>query len=143
MKMILKFFTAIVPIVAILLLVDHADAQRGGRAPDVWKFLAEKYDKNDDDELSKTEYGRSEETFDRLDTNKDGVLSAVDWASSGRSARRGGRRGKQHGGGKAAPKVGDKAPDFTLTHVLDKTKKAKLSSFSGSKPVALIFGSCT
>ena len=142
MKMLQKLVTAIIPIVAVLLLASQADAQRRGRAPDVWKFLSEKYDKNDDGKLSKSEYGRSEETFDRLDTNKDGNLSSADWASGGKSARRG-QRGNQRGGSKAAPKIGDKAPDFTLTHVLDKTKKAKISSFSGSKPVALIFGSCT
>ena len=38
-------------------------------------------------------------------------------------------------------KVGDSAPDFTVTDV-DGKKTVKLSSLKG-KPVVLIFGSCT
>ena len=42
----------------------------------------------------------------------------------------------------AAPKVGDKAPDFTL---VDSTgqKRVTLSDFRGKRPVALVFGSFT
>jgi hypothetical protein len=38
--------------------------------------------------------------------------------------------------------VGDAAPDFTLS-TLDKSGVARLSSFRGSKPVVLVFGSYT
>jgi hypothetical protein len=38
--------------------------------------------------------------------------------------------------------VGDAAPDFTLS-TLDKSGTARLSSFRGSKPVVLVFGSYT
>lgn len=38
--------------------------------------------------------------------------------------------------------VGDTAPDFRL-RTLDKTAEVTLSSFRGSKPVVLIFGSYT
>jgi hypothetical protein len=38
--------------------------------------------------------------------------------------------------------VGDAAPDFTLS-TLDKSSVVRLSSFRGSKPVALVFGSYT
>ena len=38
--------------------------------------------------------------------------------------------------------VGQQAPDFTLTTV-DLTKKVTLSSFKGSQPVVLVFGSYT
>jgi hypothetical protein len=38
--------------------------------------------------------------------------------------------------------VGDAAPDFTLS-TLDKSGTARLSSFRGSQPVVLIFGSYT
>jgi len=38
--------------------------------------------------------------------------------------------------------VGDPAPDFHL-RTLDKTSEVSLSSFRGSKPVVLIFGSYT
>ena len=39
-------------------------------------------------------------------------------------------------------KVGDSAPDFRLS-TLDKTAHVSLSSFHGSKPVVLVFGSYT
>ena len=39
-------------------------------------------------------------------------------------------------------RVGDSAPDFHL-RTLDKTAEVSLSSFRGSKPVVLIFGSYT
>jgi AhpC/TSA family len=39
-------------------------------------------------------------------------------------------------------KIGDPAPDFHL-RTLDKTSEVSLSSFRGSKPVVLIFGSYT
>ena len=38
--------------------------------------------------------------------------------------------------------IGDTAPDFHL-RTLDKTSEVSLSSFRGSKPVVLIFGSYT
>jgi peroxiredoxin len=41
-----------------------------------------------------------------------------------------------------APKVGDLAPDFTLTDVSGNTS-VTLSDFCGKKPVALVFGSYT
>ncbi len=41
-----------------------------------------------------------------------------------------------------APAIGAEAPDFTLPR-LDSTEQVRLSSFRGSKPVALIFGSYT
>ena len=41
-----------------------------------------------------------------------------------------------------APKVGDVAPDFEL-HDVNGNNPVRLSSFIGSKPVALIFGSYT
>ena len=137
----------IVPIVAVcgLWLANQADAQRpqrrggGGRSADVFKFLAEKYDADKDGEITSDEYDRSEENFTRFDTNKDGVLTAADW-SGGRTGRP--KRGKPRGSSDA-PSVGEQAPDFTLTEILDETKEVKLSTFSGDKPVALIFGSCT
>jgi peroxiredoxin len=41
-----------------------------------------------------------------------------------------------------APKVGDLAPDFTLTDASG-TQTVTLSDFRGKKPVALVFGSFT
>ena len=136
----------IVPLFAVcgLWLTSQADAQRpqrrggGGRSADVFKFLAEKYDADKDGKITAEEYDRSEENFTRFDTNKDGVLTAADWSSRTGRTRRGQPRGRSE-----APSVGEQAPDFKLTEILDQTKEIKLSSFAGSKPVALVFGSCT
>jgi len=38
---------------------------------------------------------------------------------------------------------GDIAPDFTLRTVQDKSQRVTLSSYRGSKPVVLVFGSYT
>ena len=43
---------------------------------------------------------------------------------------------------RTAPKVGDRAPDFTLTDVSG-TESVTLSDFRGKKLVALVFGSFT
>ncbi len=42
-----------------------------------------------------------------------------------------------------APKAGDRAPVFTLKMLDDETKRVKLASFRGKKPVVLFFGSYT
>ena len=39
--------------------------------------------------------------------------------------------------------VGDQAPDFELSMLGDQSSKVRLSSFKGSKPVVLVFGSYT
>jgi len=59
-----------------------------------------------------------------------------------RRPQRPGRGGPQDQRREGALKVGDVAPDFTLS-TLDGKRKVKLSSFRGAKPVALIFGSYT
>ena len=135
-------FTLTIAIFGLLILVDETNAQRRGGGPDVFSFLAEKYDMNFDGKLSREEYDRSEENFKRFDTNKDGELTPDDW-SGGTRGKRGRGGGRQGHDSAAAPKVGDQAPDFTLTHINDETKTVQLSSFAGSKPVALLFGSCT
>lgn len=47
---------------------------------------------------------------------------------------------RSRGGG--APKIGDKAPLFTLK-TLDRSRQVKLASFRGKRPVVLFFGSYT
>jgi len=138
-----KLATMLFPVVLMSLVVNQAEAQRRGGSGQVWKFLAEKYDSNNDGKLSKEEYDRSEENFKRFDTNKDGFLTEEDWAAGSAGPTRRGRRGGKRKAESSAPSVGDQAPDFILTHVSDESKEVKLSSFSGDKPVALIFGSCT
>jgi len=115
-------FTLTIAIFGRLILVAETSAQqRRGGGPDVFSFLAEKYDMNFDGKLSREEYDRSEENFKRFDTNKDGVLTPDDWSGGTRGKRRRGD-GRQGHGGSAAPKVGDPAPDFSLTHINDETK---------------------
>jgi peroxiredoxin len=52
------------------------------------------------------------------------------------------KMGAQKGLDQQAPKVGDTAPDFTLSDVAGQ-ESVTLSHFRGQKPVALIFGSYT
>ena len=115
---------------------------RGGRGrggDTAWKFLADKYDSDKDGRITTDEYQRDKNTFANLDRNKDGVLSLEDWTSS---EERAGRERKDRSRGKA-PEWGQLAPDFELTFVNNEKETAKLSSYVGNKPVALIFGSCT
>lgn len=65
--------------------------------------------------------------FAKVDTDRDGKLSAAECARQARFA----------------PRVGTLAPDFDLPLVDDPKKSIRLSSFRGEKPVALIFGSYT
>ena len=112
---------------------------RGGES--AWKFLADKYDSNKDGRITTDEYQRDQDTFLRLDRNKDGALSADDWADSPDRNSRGESRDNRSRD--KAPEWGDFAPDFELTFVKDAKKTARLSSYRGKKPVALIFGSCS
>jgi len=119
-----------------------AMSTRGGRrggGETTWKFLLGKYDADKDGKVSAKEYTRDKEAFARFDRDKDGFLTAKDWQQSDEQSSR--RRGGNAKDG--APEEGDKAPDFTLTYVGDKKRKATLSEFVGKKPVALVFGSCT
>ena len=115
---------------------------RAGSSDAAWKFLAEKYDANKDGKIEAAEYTRDEATFARLDTNRDGVLTSADW-KAGDERERGRGKGAGRAARPAAPKAGQPAPDFELTFVDDEEAKVKLSSFTGERPVALIFGSCT
>jgi hypothetical protein len=133
---------SVVAIAGMMLTADTLQAQRrrGGQGnAKIWEFLANKYDKNMDGELSQDEYDRGAETFTRLDRNKDGVLTKDDWDEARDSRGRG--PGRRPSG--VAPRVGDRAPDFELAFVNEPQKTVRLSSFVGKKPVALIFGSCT
>ena len=88
-----------------------------------------------------------------LDKDKNGTLEEGEFYQAGRMGGRrgrggrGGRGGGRRGGGgrteSGLPKAGDAAPDFTLPMVDKTDKTVTLSSFSGKKPVALIFGSYT
>lgn len=146
----IRFLRSLVALTSVILTVNAAQAQpgRGARASrggnsNVWKYLAEKHDKNRDGKITKDEYTRADDTFARLDRNEDGILTPADW--SGRSGPFGRGPGQRPGDGLrgTAPKKGAVAPDFELSQVTEPSKVVKLSSFAGVKPVALIFGSCT
>ena len=126
----------------------------GSGSEDVWKILAEKYDKDRNGEISKEEYTRGGEKFTQLDRNEDGKLNEADFLGGrNRGGGRGGRgRGPERDAGAGArsgiPEEGADAPDFELAYASkDGTakngRKVKLSSFKGDKPVALVFGSYT
>ena len=131
-----SFLFAATVVFAIHIQVDDANAQRnrrGGRGGSGWEFVAKKYDANKDGTVTAEEYTRGEEGLKSLDNNGDGVLSKADWETRSNRGR----------GSNAAPEAGQVAPDFSLTHIRDENKTAKLSDFAGKRPVALIFGSCT
>lgn len=142
-------------------------------APTVWEVLQNKYDLNKDAKISPVEHGRGEEAFWNLDTDDDGFITQLDFETSTRVSKRRfkNRNLKARNKLMPSPKVGEIAPDFELrvllheedaekpskshpsdkkqlhdqgaADVVEKPKTIKLSSFAGTKPVALIFGSYT
>ncbi|MDA7861893.1 hypothetical protein N9B31_09705 [Mariniblastus sp.] len=110
-----------------------------------WDYLQDKYDANGDDQLTEAEYSRGAEKFQRLDTNRDGVISAKDWGggNSGQQSSKGRQKRSRNSSEITPPAKGEKAPGFKLTYVNEPSKTVELASFQGSKPVALIFGSCS
>ena len=115
-------------------------------ARSTWDYLAEKYDADEDGEITPEEYGRDETHFKRLDVDSDGVISKAEIDERDRSSRaeRGGRggRGGRFGGGRGgrgaggrrgprgdgeegasrgvAPLEGSEAPDFELLVLSEK-----------------------
>ncbi len=110
---------------------------------EVWEFLATKYDRNQDGQLTADEYDRGQAAFSQLDRNRDGVVTAADWSVDSQQAKAANRKRRQTPSDTAAPAVGQLAPDFELPLVKDSDRRVRLSSFAGQKPVALIFGSYT
>ena len=146
----IRYFGSLaVALASMMLMTDVSRAQRrGGQGQprgqaEVWEFLAEKYDKDMDGELTEDEYDRGAETFARLDRNDDGVLTRADWDNV--RGPFGAGEGQRPGDGLVgqAPEEGEQAPDFELPYVTEPTETIRLSSFAGKKPVALIFGSYT
>lgn len=154
-------------IVGVLLAVGPVGARQDVRGDDdrppkvdpeevdsIWEYLTGRYDRDEDQKISREEYTRSDDHFARLDRDGDGTIEKSDVEQKrGRGDRektreRGGERQKA-----LAPSEGDQAPDFVLetlipkkkgkTEKSDKTEKVRLSSFKGKKPVALVFGSYT
>lgn len=154
-------------IVGVLLALGPIGAGQGAgddhdRPPEVdpeevdsiWEYLTGRYDRDEDQKISREEYTRSDDHFARLDRDGDGTIEKTDVERKrGRGDRdkARGRRGERQRA--VAPSEGDLAPDFALellipkkkgkTRESDETEKIRLSSFKGKKPVALVFGSYT
>ena len=97
------------------------------------------YDKNRDGKITRGEAsGPLAQRFARMDANGDGVINQGELRQI--ANRIGRRRAGRDGEGVATE--GKTAPDFKLKS-LDGKRTVRLSSFSGTKPVALIFGSYT
>lgn len=129
----------------------------------IWEHLRKLYDKDQDGRITRAEHGRGDLAFANLDRDKDGVLTAEDFAVRPQRNRpqrgEGGERPAPRGNRQPenVPKVGDAAPDFELPRLQALPKQdaattkppaaaadtVKLSSFAGKRPVALIFGSYT
>jgi hypothetical protein len=134
-------------LVFIVVLGGHSllgQQNRSTSQSEAWEYLQEKYDANGDDQLTEAEYPRGAEKFQRLDANSDGVISANDWGGAiARKSLAGRQKRSRSSTDVAAPAQGDRAPSFSLSYVNDPSKSVELASFKGSKPVALIFGSCS
>lgn len=118
---------------------------RNSGSVEVWDYLQDKYDANGDGQLTEAEYSRGAEKFQRLDVNRDGVISAKDWGGgiSRKPFSRERQKRSSNSSNVAPPVKGDVAPGFNLAYVNEPSKTVELASFQGSKPVALIFGSCS
>ena len=140
---------------------DVESTRPAEEAESIFEFLLLSYDGNGDGKVVRKEYTRDDAHWARLDVNKDGVLTATDFAGR----RRRGRPDYRSRRRATPPAQGEKAPNFDLevivpnneegkgvTDEVKKTKKGKqakpkrvsLSGFAKKKrPVALIFGSYT
>ena len=99
----------------------------------------QEHDKNRDGKITRVEAsGPLAQRFARMDANGDGV---IDQGELRQLANRIGRR-RAGRDGEGVATEGKTAPDFKLKS-LDGKRTVQLSSFAGTKPVALIFGSYT
>ena len=99
--------------------------------------------------LPPTEAGRRGGQSADLDRDRDGEVSLADLAivHSLVDLDGDGELGTSELDGRPsredAPRTGEKAPDFELALAKDPESKVRLSSFTGKRPVALVFGSYT
>jgi Ca2+-binding EF-hand superfamily protein len=119
------------------------ERERGG----IGGRMLEMLDRDGDE---KVEVSDLEPLFAEVDRDESGTADAAELQSRGFGGRGGGDggpggrdggRGRGDGGG--LPQVGDAAPDFDLPFAKNENKTARLSSFAGKRPVALVFGSYT
>ena len=117
----------------------------GGGRGDFGERMLGMLDRDGDERV---ELADLEPLFAEADRDESGTLEVGELQDLGRGGGergRGGRgeRGRGERGGGAAPQVGDPAPDFELPFAKNEDKSARLSSFAGKRPVALVFGSYT
>lgn len=147
MKRHLTIITLSLALVSIILEGNSVLGQqkRSGSGGEAWDYLRDKYDANGDGQLTAAEYTRGPDKFQRLDANRDGVISPKDWGGvNSRKKSFGGRQKRSLDSSEVSPPAkGDKAPGFKLAYVNEPLKTVELASFQGSKPVALVFGSCS
>jgi hypothetical protein len=104
-----------------------------------WRFLSAKYDADGDGRIARAEYTRSAQGFVRLDADGDGWIAPADFDARFDGVPR--SEAEEFVWGEGGPEVGDPAPPFELVTTAGET--IALSSFTGKKPVALVFGSFT
>jgi hypothetical protein len=115
---------------------------RGNPDSAVWRYLQGRYDADHDGRLTRAEYSRSERGFRNLDVSGDGIVSALDFDPSFDEVLRGPWKSlEEFEYGEGGPAVGELAPPLRLESTAGET--IDLASFSGRKPVALVFGSFT
>jgi len=115
-------------------------AQRGGlgrgNSGDVWKYLAEKYDKNKDGKITAAEYERDESKFKGYDRDGDGVITKNDLAGGGGRGRGGGRR---RGGRRGAQtSIVGPAIAATLANNADTDSNGKVTAIEWKKTLAAL-----
>ena len=122
-------------------VVESEELTDAGVARMASRFVIDILDADDDDELTVIELRAA---LAELDENKDGNLEEKEFWTRPRG--RNGRGERNRGTGisleEGVPRVREQAPDFKLP-ALGSDKTVHLASFTGKKPVALIFGSYT
>ena len=122
------------------------DARRGRDDDRADSFRRRFLGRLDRDEDGKIEIADLRPIFGELDRDDSGSVEETELARVDRGRGRGERSRRGARGERATtdvPQPGDVAPDFELPYAKDKSKVAKLSSFAGDRPVALVFGSYT
>jgi hypothetical protein len=74
---------AALPLACTTTQAEHPkpDASPDAQPESIWAYLAAKYDADGDGQVAAAEYDRGQDTFERLDTDGDGALTTVDFAS--------------------------------------------------------------
>ena len=106
-----------------------------------WEYLARLYDADSDGRIVRAEYPRSDEHWSSLDADANGFVTQEEIEARRPFWRDPGRKRPE---APPFPGMGEVAPPFELAVLEDaEGRSVSLTSFQGTKPVALIFGSYT